>query len=349
LIPPPEDPQHIPAILEICQSRRIDAVLPVQHDETIQVSKHRAMFEEAGIGVPVPPYSLVELAMDKYRTTMLAQEHGIPTPATYELGEIGIGGVGERLGYPALVKLKSSTGQKGQRTVRNVDELESHVAAILEEFDEDEIIIQELIPGAVHDTMYTVGLLYNHNHELRACVPLKKIRSRPYTGGTAICTVAQNRPVIGDAAIRLMDAIGHWVGIADIEMKVDPRDGLPKFIELNPRPWGSIYGAYAAGVDFPMLWLSVGLTQDFAPVEGFREGVYGSFMVRDLLLLTDLLERLPGTSRKEVWQVLKTYGHPYLRRNPGRDVHKTSDFVLGDLLPFRKNLSRVKHNLWPWR
>jgi predicted ATP-grasp superfamily ATP-dependent carboligase len=287
------------------------------------------------------------LVVDKYRTTVLAGEHGIPIPETYLLSEVGVRGASHLLGFPALVKLRRSTGQKGQKATYSACELEAHVTSLLEEYNEDEIIIQELIPGSVYDTMYTVGMLYNHNHELRSCVPLRKIRSRPYTGGTAICTAAVNRPDVRDAAISFMAAVGNWVGIADIEMKVDPRDGLPKFIELNPRPWGSIYGTYTAGIDFPMLWLSVALQEDFAPVEEFVEGVSGSFLARDLLLLVNLLEEAFGANREQVWQVLKTYREPYFRRNPAQVVHNTSDFVLDDLGPLLKNLQRVRRGLWP--
>lgn len=347
IIPMPEDPGHIPAILAVCAQEKIDIVLPVQHDEVIEVSKNKDLFEEAGIRVPVPDYPLIELANDKFRMARLASEHGILSPQTYLVSETDLAEVKTTIGFPVLTKLRDSTGQRGQKLVRNVEELQGHIDALREEYDPDDIILQEYIPGSVKDTMYTVGMIFNHRRELGACVPLKKIRSRPFTGGTAICTHAETHPKVQDLAIRLMDCLGGWEGIADVEIKMDPRDGEPKFIELNPRPWGSIYGTYAAGVDFPMLWVKVAQREDFEPIAVFEEGIHASFLARDLLLLVDVVGGLFSGKRTELWPVLRSYAQPYLHRNGSSVPNHTSDFAPDDLRPFFKNLHRVRRNFLP--
>jgi predicted ATP-grasp superfamily ATP-dependent carboligase len=369
LVPKPEDPEHIPAILAVCRQEGIDIILPVQHDEVIEVAQAKELFEKAGIRVPVPGYPLIELAIDKYQMAKLASENGIATPATYLLSEIegsarpfqdtfttGLEGVAKAIGFPMLTKLREGTGQQGQKLVQNVGELQAQIGFLLDGYSPEEIILQEYIPGSVEDSMYTVGLVYNHRHDLRACVPLKKVRSKPYNGGTAICTRAENRRDVRNLAVRLMDCLGEWEGIADVEVKIDPRNEEPKFIELNPRPWGSIYGAYAAGVDFPMLWLEVAQRKDFDAIEGYQEGVHASFLTRDLLLLAEIAGGLFSDSRAELWPVLRTYIWPYVRwgrnaQKPVSAIHRTSDFVLGDLRPFLKNVYRVRKNLLPkrWR
>jgi predicted ATP-grasp superfamily ATP-dependent carboligase len=140
-------------------------------------------------------------------------------------------------------------------------------------------------------------------------------------------------------AINVMNAFTAWEGIADVEIKIDPED-RPRFIEVNPRPWGSIYGSYVAGVDLPALWLKVALHEDFDSVSEFREGIYGSFLSRDLVLLRDLLKYLLSQERRDAWQVLKTYTRPYLGKGKNNTSTATSDFVLDDLRPFLKNLAR---------
>ncbi len=339
LIPGFEEPEYIPALLEVCKKERIDIVLPVHQEDLIEIAKSKDLFERSGFRLPIPAYPLIELAIDKYRMARLARANGISTPETNLLGEISIGDLGRRIALPILVKLRRSTGQRGQRKIDSIEDFEVHIQSLLERYAEEEIIIQEYIPGTVHEAMYTVGLLFDHNHQLKACVPLKKIRSRPYTGGTAICTVADNRPDVREMALKLMGAFDEWEGIADIEIKVDPQ-GQPKFIELNPRPWGSIYGAFAAGVDFPMLWLKVGLREDIDMVCEFKEGVYGSFLSRDLVLLRDLVKKLFSEERSNVWPILRTYSRPYLRQGKNASVASTSDFILDDLVPFFKNLAR---------
>lgn len=369
LIPPPADPEHIPAILGVCKQEGIDILLPVQHDEVIEVAKSKDLFEESGIRVPIPSYPRIKLAIDKYQMAQIARENGISVPTTYLFSEIdgsgrssqntlttGLEDVTRVIGFPMLTKLRNSTGQRGQKLVQDVAELQAQIGLLLEVHSPEEIILQEFIPGNVKDAMYTVGLVYNHDRELRACVPLKKVRSKPYSGGTAICTRAENRRDVRALAVRLMDCLGGWEGITDVEIKVDPRDGMPKFIEINPRPWGSMYGAYAAGVDFPMLWVKVAQREDFDPIEQFQEGVHASFLTRDLLLLAEIAGGLFSDSRAELWPVLTTYAWPYICRSrnaqtPVFATHRTSDFVLGDLRPFLKNVYRVRTNLLPqkWR
>jgi predicted ATP-grasp superfamily ATP-dependent carboligase len=339
LVPSFGEQDYIPAILAVCRQEKIDIILPVHQEDLIEIAKHKDVFEAEGFRLPIPDYPLIELAIDKYRMAILAKENGISAPATHLLSEIRSSDIGRRIALPILVKLRNSTGQRGQKKVCNVTAFEAHIDSLLGTHAKDDIIIQEYIPGTVRDAMYTVGLLYDHNHRLKACIPLKKIRSRPYTGGTAICTVADNRPDVREMAIKLMSVFSEWEGIADVEIKIDP-EGQPRFIEVNPRPWGSIYGSYVAGVDLPTLWLKVALHEDFEPVSEFQEGVYGSFLSRDLVLLRDLLKNLLNKERKDAWQVLRTYTYPYLRKGKNAKSTATSDFVVDDLKPFFKNLAR---------
>lgn len=335
LIPGFEDPEYVPAILDVCRRERIDVVLPVHQEDLVAIAEKKDLVEGAGFRLPIPDYPLIELAIDKYRMATLAAENGISVPETYLLDEFGE----KDLDFPVLVKLRNSTGQRGQKKVRGSEELEAHVHSLRDKYAREEFIVQEFIPGTVRDTMYTVGLVYNHQHRLVACVPLKKIRSKPYTGGTAICTVAENRTDVREMAIQVMSCFHEWEGIADVEIKIAP-DGKPRFIELNPRPWGSMYGAYAAGVDFPMLWLRVGLREDFDAIDQFKEGIFGSFLSRDMILFRELVKKLFTDERGEVWPVLKTYSRPYLGKGRKAGVAATSDFVIDDLVPFFKNLAR---------
>jgi predicted ATP-grasp superfamily ATP-dependent carboligase len=339
LVPSFEEVGYIPALLEVCRQEKIDIVLPVHQEDLVEIAKHKSLFESEGFRLPIPDYPLIELAIDKYRMAILAKENEIATPETYLLSEIRSGDLGRRIVLPVLVKLRNSTGQRGQKKIGDAATFESHIGTLLETYEQDDIIIQEYIPGTVRDTMYTVGLLYDHGHRLKACIPLKKIRSRPYTGGTAICTVAENRPDVREMAIKVMSAFGAWEGIADVEIKIDP-EGKPRFIEVNPRPWGSIYGSYVAGVDLPVLWLKVALYEDFGTVCDFQEGVYGSFLSRDLVLLRDLVGNLFSNERMYAWQVLRTYSRPYLGKGKNARYTATADFVLDDLRPFFKNLAR---------
>lgn len=339
LVPKYDDPGYVSAILAFCERREIDVVLPMHHEDLVQVARQKRAFDAAGIRLPIPSPELVELANDKYEVAQIAAANGFSAPETHLLSEVSLRKVATRPGFPALLKLRRSTGQRGQKKVGSPDELDAGVRYLLREHSADDIIVQQYIPGPVHKTMYTVGLLYDCDHVVKACVPLKKIRSRPYTGGTAICTRAENRADVREMAIGLLQACGDWVGIVDVEIKIAP-NGRPFLIEVNPRPWGSIYGCYVAGVDLPVLWTMVALKKDFEAIVEFEEGIYASFLSRDVMLLGDLVKRLFTSERGEAWEVLRTYVHPYLNKGGVTDFAATSDFVLDDIRPFLKNLCR---------
>ena len=63
-----------------------------------------------------------------------------------------------------------------------------------------------------------------------------------------------------------------WFGVAMVEFKLDPRDGLPKLMEINPRFWGSLPLAIEAGVNFPLLLYRMACGETFKPVENYRIG-----------------------------------------------------------------------------
>jgi carbamoyl-phosphate synthase large subunit len=267
-IPLYQDPQYLPAILDVCRQEQIDIVLPVHHEDVVEVAKGKELFQKANVRLPIPAYPLIEVAVDKYRMAQIARESGVAVPNTHLLGEIRTEDLGQSIDFPVLVKLRNSTGQRGQKKVWNIGQFEAHTRDLLETHTADQVIVQEYVAGHDHETMYTVGLLYNHNHQLRACIPLKKVRARPYTGGTAICTRAENRTELREMAVKLMSGLGPWKSIADIRCK-SPR-WATVFIELNPRPEGRCMVPTRPG------WIchavgQVALHEDVPFIEEFQE------------------------------------------------------------------------------
>jgi predicted ATP-grasp superfamily ATP-dependent carboligase len=71
--------------------------------------------------------------------------------------------------------------------------------------------------------------------------------------------------------LQLLKAL-DWFGVAMVEFKLDPRDGIPKLMEINPRFWGSLALAIAAGVNFPLLLLRMSRGEDVEPIETYQTG-----------------------------------------------------------------------------
>ena len=58
-----------------------------------------------------------------------------------------------------------------------------------------------------------------------------------------------------------------------MEFKVDPRDGKPKLMEINPRFWAYLELPIRCGVDFPYLYYNLCTGQDFEMVKDYRTGL----------------------------------------------------------------------------
>lgn len=81
-----------------------------------------------------------------------------------------------------------------------------------------------------------------------------------------------DRPDILAAGMRLLQGIG-WHGMGDCDFIVDPRDGVPKLMEVNPRFTRSIKILVAAGLEFPYLLYRLALGLPVEPQFEYRKGL----------------------------------------------------------------------------
>ena len=78
-------------------------------------------------------------------------------------------------------------------------------------------------------------------------------------------------PQIMELGLSLLKSL-NWVGVGMVEFKVDPRDGIPKLMEVNPRFWGSLQLAIVSGIDFPYLILRMARKERFEPILCYEVG-----------------------------------------------------------------------------
>ena len=127
-----------------------------------------------------------------------------------------------------------------------------------------------------------VSLLFNKDAEPRALFVHKRLREYPLNGGPSTLRESVLRPEAAELGVRLLRAL-RWYGVAMVEFKVDPRDGVPKLMEVNPKLWGSLSLAIASGVDFPALLYRLATEGDVPPVPDYRVGVRCRFLLADTL------------------------------------------------------------------
>jgi predicted ATP-grasp superfamily ATP-dependent carboligase len=119
---------------------------------------------------------------------------------------------------------------------------------------------------------YDVCLLFNSNSELRASFVQKEIRHFPPDSGPSTVQISVWRPDLVEKATFLMRKL-NWYGVAEVEFMVDPMDGKAKFMEINPRFWGSLHLSIISGVDFPWLLYRLAVDGDVDRVYSYTTGI----------------------------------------------------------------------------
>jgi predicted ATP-grasp superfamily ATP-dependent carboligase len=224
-----------------------DTVMPLE-TETIEILQERR--EEVGpyTKLLLPTREQFEKANDKWHVFRMAEELGIPAPRTLlpdsweEASKEARG-----LGYPLMVKARSGSGSRGTKKVEHAEQLEGVYRRIQKEYGDP--MLQACIRQ--EGTGVGVACLASGGVSL-VLFSYRRLREYPVKGGPSTLRESTDDPRLKDYAARLMERL-RWIGVAMVEFKVDPGDGVPKLMEINPRFWGSMELARVSGVDFPYL------------------------------------------------------------------------------------------------
>jgi len=217
-----------------------------------------------------PPQETIRLLAGKAGTLSLAAEHHLSVPRTMvprdeqELLEMAA-----VLGYPLVVKGDKGEASENVRVVHGPAELAPKYRTVLrnESSYQGRPMLQEFIPGA----QYSVGGLYDDGEPLRVCA-YRKIFTYPLEGGLTAKAVTERPPRLLNDAFRMFRAL-RYTGLGQIQFICDQRDGLFKFMEVNPRIWASIGLSAHAGVDLFTPYRDLVQGRRIEPDLNFREGV----------------------------------------------------------------------------
>lgn len=238
--------EFVDAVERELRARDYEMVLPVNQVTVETVAKHADRLE-AHAPLPFLPHEKLRVGLDKARTVEAAREHGVPHPETQLPGEVDIDAVGDTLGYPVVVKPCRGSGRTGVAVCANREELAAAYRRARHEHGR--VLVQEYVPNGGERGVYT---LYDRDATLSALTVQRRIRCEHPDGGASTFRETITDPDAVEHADRLLSSLG-WQGVAMAEFRVDPRDGEPKLLEVNPRLWGSLALSVYAGVDFPYL------------------------------------------------------------------------------------------------
>lgn len=212
-------------------------LIPATDVAALLVARNAEVLGEAFL-FPRLPASLVRSLYNKGEMQRLAEAAGVPTPGSCcPRSEADLLDFLDTAGFPLILKaVEDRNGRwEGRRTkaiARDRRELLELYAAMREP-ETPNLIVQEYIPGGVHGNWMFNGY-FNADSDCLFGLTGRKIRQFPIGTGAATLGVCHPCESIRSTTIRFMREIGYS-GILDIGYHFDPRDGLFKVFDVNPR------------------------------------------------------------------------------------------------------------------
>ena len=214
---------------------------------------------------PVPNYNILSRAADKSKTMRYCLKNNIPCPQTYNPKEESLDDISEKLTYPIIIKPIRGIGSVGLYRLETKKKLLNNYDKIRRKYGE--LQIQEFIPSC--DTQFQAEAFCDINSKMKVCMVIAKPRFFPVSGGTSTCNVTIDRPDIVETVRRLLEGI-QWIGSADVDLILDPRDGIPKVLEINPRVTAGIKIGFDAGIDYADLQVKLSLGMEIPEIKDYK-------------------------------------------------------------------------------
>lgn len=257
------------------ESEHYDWVLGLSDVSTDMLSYHKKKIEKF-VKTVVPDYKIYSMAADKYLTMQLCMKKKIPCPITISGDETDNEELESMLSFPVVVKPKKGVGAVGFAIFYDRESLINKLPSLRTEYGN--LLIQEYIPNR---KQYTAEVFCDNNSNMKACIISEKIRFFPVTGGTSSCNITIQSSEMALIAERLLKEL-KWVGAANIDFILDPRDNISKVIEINPRIGATIKIAFVSGIDFSKMLLRLANGRDIEQIECYKSGL----IMRNLILDT---------------------------------------------------------------
>jgi len=236
-------------VLNVLEQQPYDLLMPVGYSSTLAAASHQQRIKTL-TRLEIADSGAIELAGDKKRVRELALKLGLHAPETFYPTTIDEArSLAAQLPYPVVLKPPSEALPKGIRIVRSreefvgaLEDLRSGWPAACRELLP---IVQRFVPG------YGCGFfaLYQ-NGVCKRVFMHRRIREYPPNGGSSCCAESFYDPALKAQGTKLLDAL-NWHGVAMVEFRYNPQEKNYVLLEVNPKFWGSLDLALAAGADFP--------------------------------------------------------------------------------------------------
>jgi D-aspartate ligase len=311
---------------ELLKTKKYDLVLPMSDFTANILGQNKEYFSQYAV-IETNDTEVFNLAYDKLNTMTLCMETGLPCPKTI----LNFGSIQDmkEIDYPVVVKPRSACGSIGFHTANNEEELTD----ILNKYNKTlgPMFVQEYIPQT--GKQFNVHMFLDQYQNVKTALVAEKCRWFPIDGGASTLCVTVNRPDIIDICSRMLKKM-KWIGYCDVDLILDPRDNIPKIIEVNARISANVKLCYLAGINIAKQILENRFGQDVTEYGAYKEDI------RLRCLHTDLLWFIKSKDR------LKTSPSWFSYKNTSDQIFSISDplpgftFTIQAFLKYRKEMKK---------
>ena len=274
-------------LIRYLSSGHIEMLYPVDQFMTALVARHQDEIRRH-TRLILPPYEIFQIGNDKILTLKAARRIGVPIPRTWFTDEQPLELIAQEATYPCLIKPAVSVAAVGITLVKTPEELLEKFPAVSARFG-NRCFVQEFVP---HEggRQHKVDVLMGSRGKVLVGFAFDKLRFYPPTGGSSTLNRVVHRPDMVQQAVRLLKEIG-WYGFCDFDFITDPRDGVPKLMEINPRFPDTLEATWIAGLDVTEMMYQMAHGQEPAPQMDYRAGDYLRFLPGDIMWFITCRER----------------------------------------------------------
>jgi D-aspartate ligase len=240
-------PEHLTADRILAGLRRLATLIgepavliPTDDAGALFLAEHGSDLRESYL-FPDPPASLPRQLAGKHSLHALCAELGFPSPASSLPSSLpDAADLAVALGYPVVAKLaRPWQSQSRGRTPRLPSTQIIADRAGLEEAWHDShvggaaLMLQQFIPAAPGHDWFFHGYVSSSGVCWPACTGVKD-RSYPAHAGLTSFGRCVPNDALRDSVTELLTRLGYR-GIADLDLRLDDRDGQYKLLDCNPR------------------------------------------------------------------------------------------------------------------
>lgn len=231
-----KDSNYIPQLLALCESEKVDCLIPTIDTDLLLLAENKKHFESVGTKVLISAIDKVKLCRDKNYTADYFVSLGLKSPLPVNSVEkyeeaLQNGSVS----FPAFIKPKDGSSGINAYRVENFDDLNLYAEKI------DDYIIQPFINGRE----YTIDIFCDYEGNPVYITPRERLAVR--SGEVLKTRITQDDTMI-DEMLKLI-ADYKPCGQITVQLIQDEKTGENYYIEINPRFGGGAPLSIKAGAD----------------------------------------------------------------------------------------------------